>query len=349
MQGEGVFLRMLSVERKRSERTGQAFALMLLNVENAAVSRRTIKKAGNALAYATRGTDITGWYRSHSIIGVIFTTLNGIGRDTIHSVLVERTYKILRQEMDSMKIHKIQMTFHFFPEDKSNGHSDGNSDRVLYPEVKKTEFSQTLFVDVKRAVDITGTIIALVLASPVFALIALLIKLTSPGPVLFKQKRIGQFGREFIFLKFRSMVVNSDPSIHQNYTRDLIAGKAVAADGTYKIKNDPRVTRIGLFLRRSSLDELPQLINVLKGEMSLVGPRPPIAYETKGYKLWHQRRIQQVKPGITGLWQVTGRSRTTFDDMVRLDVHYIENQSLWLDFKILFKTARAIFSGDGAY
>jgi exopolysaccharide biosynthesis polyprenyl glycosylphosphotransferase len=199
----------------------------------------------------------------------------------------------------------------------------------------------------KRAVDIAVALAGLVAVSPLLLLIALLIKLTSPGPVFFRQKRVGRFGREFVFLKFRSMVVNNDPSIHQKYMRDLIAGKAATADGLFKL-NDPRVTRIGRFLRKSSLDELPQLINVLKGEMSLVGPRPPIPYETEDYKLWHQRRIQQVKPGITGLWQVEGRSRTTFDDMVRLDLHYIEHQSFWLDFKILLKTPLAVLAGSGA-
>jgi exopolysaccharide biosynthesis polyprenyl glycosylphosphotransferase len=308
-----------------------------------------IRKVGNALAFATRDTDITGWYRSNSILGVIFTTLNGMDRDTLHSVLFERTYKILRQEMDSIQIHQMQVSFHFYPEDKTNGDSDAGSDRTFYPDVKKTESSSKLFAHTKRALDISGALAALCIASPAFLVISTLIKLTSPGPVFFRQKRVGQFGKEFEFLKFRSMLVNNDSSIHQKYVRDLIAGKAGSAGVGFKIKNDPRVTPIGRFLRRSSLDELPQLINVLKGEMSLVGPRPPIRYETDDYKLWHQRRIQEVKPGITGLWQVTGRSRTTFDEMVRLDLHYIENQSLWLDLKILLKTGRAVLSGDGAY
>jgi exopolysaccharide biosynthesis polyprenyl glycosylphosphotransferase len=349
VQAEGIFLRMLSVERKRCERTGHPFALMLLNLEKADIARRTIKKVGNALAFATRDTDITGWYRSPSILGVMFTTLGATDRETLHSVLFERTYKILRQVMDSMEIHKLQVTFHFYPEDKTNGDGGGESDRVLYPDIQKTETSTKLLGYTKRAIDVSGALVGLVITSPVFIATSVLIKLTSPGPVFFKQKRVGQFGREFVFLKFRSMVVNNDASIHQNYVRDLIAGNNGNPDGTFKIKNDPRVTRIGRFLRRSSLDELPQLINVLKGEMSLVGPRPPIRYETESYKVWHQRRIQEVKPGITGLWQVTGRSRTTFDEMVRLDLQYIENQSLWLDLKIILKTGRAVLSGDGAY
>jgi len=349
VQAEGIFMRMLLVERKRSERTGQPFALMLLNLETANIRRRTIKEIGNALAFATRDTDLTGWYRSPSMLGVIFTTLNGTDRATLHSVLFERTYKILRQEMDSLQIHKLEVSFHFYPEDKANGNPDSGSDRTLYPEVKRNESSPKFYAHTKRAIDIAGALAALSIASPAFALISVLIKLTSRGPVFFKQKRIGQFGREFVFLKFRSMVVNNDSSIHQQYVRDLIAGNTRATDGAFKIKNDPRVTPIGRFLRRSSLDELPQLINVLKGEMSLVGPRPPIRYEIESYKLWHKRRLQELKPGITGLWQVSGRSRTTFDEMVRLDLQYIEKRSLWLDLKILLRTGRAVVSGDGAY
>jgi lipopolysaccharide/colanic/teichoic acid biosynthesis glycosyltransferase len=192
-------------------------------------------------------------------------------------------------------------------------------------------------------------VVALLLLSPVFFSIAALIKATSKGPVFFKQRRIGQAGKEFTFLKFRSMHVNNDPAIHQEYVRKLISQELTEADGTYKIKNDPRVTAIGRLLRKSSLDELPQFINVLKGDMSLVGPRPPIPYEFENYSLWHRRRILEAKPGLTGVWQVSGRSRTTFDEMVRMDLRYIREQCLWLDVKILFKTPLAVLKGDGAY
>jgi lipopolysaccharide/colanic/teichoic acid biosynthesis glycosyltransferase len=146
------------------------------------------------------------------------------------------------------------------------------------------------------------------------------------------------------------MFVNNDSAIHQDYVRKLIAKETTdAAAGTYKIKNDPRVTAIGRILRKTSLDELPQFINVLRGDMSLVGPRPPIPYEFEHYSLWHRRRILEARPGITGIWQIDGRSRTTFDEMVRMDLRYIRNQSLWLDLKILFKTPFAVLRGDGAY
>jgi lipopolysaccharide/colanic/teichoic acid biosynthesis glycosyltransferase len=151
------------------------------------------------------------------------------------------------------------------------------------------------------------------------------------------------------------MYINNAPTIHQEYIRQFIAGKETAekpdskAPTVYKITNDPRVTPVGRFLRKTSLDELPQLWNVLFGEMSLVGPRPPVPYEFEIYEYWHRRRVLEVQPGITGLWQVSGRSRTKFDEMVRLDLRYCRSWSLWLDLKILMATPRAVLSGRGAY
>ena len=176
-------------------------------------------------------------------------------------------------------------------------------------------------------------------------------KLKSEGPVFFKQPRVGQFGKPFMMLKFRTMNVNADHSIHKAFVSQLIKGASVAAsagDAPFKIQNDPRVTPIGRFLRKSSFDELPQFWNVLRGEMSLVGPRPPLDYEVDEYKRWHYRRVLEAKPGITGLWQVSGRSRTTFDEMVRLDLRYARNCSAWTDIKILLATPRAVISGKGA-
>jgi lipopolysaccharide/colanic/teichoic acid biosynthesis glycosyltransferase len=166
----------------------------------------------------------------------------------------------------------------------------------------------------KRATDITGSLITLVLFSPVFLVIALTIKLTSKGPVLLRQERIGQYGVPFVFLKFRSMQINNDASVHKQYVEKLIAANAQkhflgSGKGVYKLTKDSRVTRIGGFLRRTSLDELPQLINILKGEMSLVGPRPLISYEAEAYDIEQRRRLLEAKPGISGLWQVNGRSR----------------------------------------
>ncbi|MEM5790415.1 MAG: sugar transferase, partial [Syntrophobacteraceae bacterium] len=233
---------------------------------------------------------------------------------------------------------------------------DSTTDLALYPDIQILRDSQKFQLHVKRDIDIFGSIFALFLFAPVFLIIAALIKATSEGPVLFKQRRVGQCGKAFTFLKFRSMYINNDPTIHKEYVKNLIRssesngenGKA-NDEKVFKIQNDPRVTSIGRFIRKTSLDELPQFINVLKGEMSLVGPRPPIPYELENYEVWHRRRILDMKPGLTGLWQVTGRSRTSFDEMVRLDLYYLRHWSLWLDFKILIQTPWAVISSKGAY
>jgi lipopolysaccharide/colanic/teichoic acid biosynthesis glycosyltransferase/GGDEF domain-containing protein len=222
-------------------------------------------------------------------------------------------------------------------------------------EILSQELARELDLKVKRFIDIVGSLVGIILCAPLMLIIALLIKLTSRGPVLFRQERLGFLGKPFTFLKFRSMKAASDQSLHKDYVTKLINGdndainKGTADQPLYKITEDPRITPFGKFLRKSSLDELPQFFNVLKGNMSLVGPRPPIPYECDVYKRWHCRRVLEVKPGITGLWQVSGRSSTTFDEMVRLDLAYIRNWSLWLDIKIIFQTFWAVVSTKGGY
>ncbi len=202
----------------------------------------------------------------------------------------------------------------------------------------------------KRVMDVVFSFLALVLGAPLFGLIAAAVKLTSPGPVFFRQTRLGQNGVPFTFYKFRTMRHNNDESVHRSFAQNFINGRMEAKEGAqiFKMVRDPRVTRIGGFLRRSSLDELPQLWNVLKGEMSLVGPRPPIHYELDHYQDWHKGRLR-AKPGLTGLWQVSGRSRVPFDEMVMLDLHYITHWSLALDLRIILKTIPVLLKGDGAY
>ena len=206
---------------------------------------------------------------------------------------------------------------------------------------------------VKRAFDILISGLALIILSPVWLVVSLMVKRDSSGPAMFKQERVGMDGRIFLCYKFRTMHAGSDDSVHREAYQRNIKGDADANAGDTtqpvfgKVRDDARVTRSGKFLRRSSLDELPQLFNVLKGDMSVVGPRPPIPYEVVAYELWHRKRLD-VKPGITGLWQVSGRNRLTFEEMVRTDLYYIENWSLWLDLKIIFLTLPAIWRGDGA-
>jgi exopolysaccharide biosynthesis polyprenyl glycosylphosphotransferase len=207
----------------------------------------------------------------------------------------------------------------------------------------------------KRAFDLAVSLGLLLLFFPLLLFIALLIKIFSPGPVLFKQVRAGQHGREFTMVKFRTMKLQTDDSIHREYATRLITGQKLEysdtvrrKDEVFKLTQDPRVTPIGHVLRRTSLDELPQLLNVVAGDMSIVGPRPPIFYELNHYKEWHRKRLR-AKPGLTGLWQVSGRSSVPFDEMVLLDLYYIDHWSLKTDLEILFRTIPVVLSGEGAY
>ena len=197
--------------------------------------------------------------------------------------------------------------------------------------------------NVKRMLDILGAGLGLVMIGPLFLLIALLLKLDSPGPIFFKQKRVGLDGREFWMYKFRSMVVDAEARLDS-----LKALNEVEGGVTFKIAQDPRVTRVGRILRKTSLDEFPQLFNVLRGEMSLVGPRPPLPKEVVKYTSDQRRRLT-VTPGCTGLWQVSGRSKTTFQRMIELDLDYIENWSLRRDFTIVLKTVGVVLRMEGSY
>jgi len=195
---------------------------------------------------------------------------------------------------------------------------------------------------VKRALDIVASSLGLLILAPLFAVISMAIIIDNPGSVYFKQKRVGKNGRIFDFYKFRSMVANAEE------LKAELAAANEAEGPVFKIKYDPRVTKLGAFLRKYSIDELPQLYNVLKGDMSLVGPRPPIPREVEGYGDWEWRRLE-VTPGLTCIWQVSGRSNISFDKWIELDVYYIENWSLWLDLRILLQTIPAVLKGTGAY
>ena len=351
---EEPFHRMIALERKRTERSGQPFVLMLLDGGDCLPSDRNgrvLSKILSALSLATRETDVTGWYKNHSIVGVMFTDISVAERESILGTMMSRVSETLRNNLNDDKFQQIAMSLHVFPEEWDQESTLGNP--ALYPDFVNRNEGQKLAHVTKRVMDIVGSSVALALLAPVFLLVAALVKLSSRGPILFKQERLGQFGKSFTFLKFRSMYANNDRKIHQEFMRRVIKGDHDgkvdgASKAVYKMTNDPRITKIGSFLRRTSLDELPQFINVLKGDMSLVGPRPPIAYECKEYDIWHRRRVLEIKPGITGLWQIKGRSRVRFDDMVRLDLQYVRTWSLWLDLQILAQTPKALFS-DNAF
>ena len=349
------FLRMLSLERKRTERSHRRFVLMLLQSDS------LLKSGDNpgsfqgilcALARSTRETDIKGWYDERRVLGVIFTEIGSAEGKAIATALLNKVTNALCSTLGIEQINHLSLSFHVFPEDWNNQNGGRKADSALYPDVSSSGSSRISRL-IKRSMDITGSALALLMLSPILLVIAAAIKLTSRGPVLFRQKRVGQYGKTFTFLKFRSMFVESDHTVHQEFVKQFILGgdsAQVRQNGktVYKLTRDPRITSLGSLMRKTSLDELPQFLNVLKGEMSIVGPRPPIPYEVGCYDIWHKRRFLAVKPGITGLWQVRGRSRVKFDEMVRLDLEYATSWSLWLDFKILLETPKAVLMGEGA-
>lgn len=307
-----------------------------------------------AVSICTRSTDVAGWYKTDSIVAVMFTEIGVEDRKTIVSTMISRVSDILRASLNLDQFSRVSVSFHVFPEDWDQT-SVKPTNPVFYPDLTRQAETKRTSGALKRAMDIGGSIVALVCAAPLFLIIATAIKISSKGPIFFRQRRIGQHGRPFVFLKFRSMYTGNNAGIHKEYVQQLIAGKAQRqpsegnGQGVYKLTKDPRVTRIGSFLRRTSLDELPQFVNVLKGEMSLVGPRPPVPYEVEAYDLWHRARLLEAKPGITGLWQVSGRSRVTFDEMVRLDLRYARSWTPWMDLQILLRTPAAVLLGEGAH
>jgi lipopolysaccharide/colanic/teichoic acid biosynthesis glycosyltransferase len=203
---------------------------------------------------------------------------------------------------------------------------------------------------VKRVFDFCVALLSLIILSPFLLLLGLLVRLDSRGPALFKQERVGEGGKRFICYKFRSMRTDADDAIHREAIRKFMQGEKLAGDndaaGAYKIARDPRITRMGAFLRATSIDELPQLINVVQGNMSLVGPRPALPYEVEQYRYRHRYRLL-VKPGITGVWQVYGRSRVDFESLVSMDLNYVTDGTFWLDLKLIVLTFSVVFKKSG--
>jgi len=356
---EDAFISMLYLERRRAERAQKRFVLVLVDVKKGNGLNhkdRELSALVGALSDATRETDIIGWYLENNLFGVIGTELGNATNQVVQERFLSKVRKAFESTLGRENSAGISISFHFFPEEIGEEGGDHSANFTLYPELQKKESTQRGALALKRAIDILGSAAALLVFAPFFATIALIIKLTSKGPVLFRQERMGQYGKPFTVLKFRSMRTDCDSRIHQEYVSQFIAGKvegkpaeASGAAPVFKIQKDPRITPIGQFMRKTSLDEVPQFWNVLRGDMSLVGPRPPIAYEFRAYNVWHRRRVLEIKPGITGLWQVEGRSRTRFDDMVRLDLRYARAWSIWLDLRILLQTPAAVILGDGAH
>jgi exopolysaccharide biosynthesis polyprenyl glycosylphosphotransferase len=346
---EHEFMQLLYLERRRSERSSRPLCLILVegsNITDCVIRQTAFQRVLQVLRSSIRETDFIGWYEENNTLAIMFSDLKSADKAVVDSLYSKASNSVVLA-LTSELLKCIRVSVHVFP----TGSDLGPADLTFYRNVPlRSQNHKTAHV-VKRTIDIVGSLLLLCLLAPVFALIALAIKLDSKGPVVFRQMRVGQQGKLFTLLKFRSMYVNNNAAIHKEYVTKFISQGQPASDThtIYKMTNDPRVTAVGRMLRKTSLDELLQLWNVLCGQMSLVGPRPPLPYELRCYAVWHHRRILEVKPGITGLWQVTGRSRTSFDQMVRLDLRYVQQWSIWLDFKILLQTPKAVLMGDGAY
>lgn len=347
---EDYFHEMIYMERRRAERSARPFVLVLVDLESLPHDGKAEKtrKAVRKISALTREIDLKGWYSHEHVLGVILTETGTDGAEQVKTKLLEGL-----KEPDALGADSslLNISVHAFPKEECPGKKFPD-DLKLYPDLAKKNSHKKKTAIFKRALDITGSIGGLIIFSPFFIIIPVLIKLTSKGPVFFRQKRAGSLGQTFTFLKFRSMHAGSTDAIHSDYIKKLINEDSAWESGqkkVYKISNDPRITKVGKILRKTSLDELPQFLNVLAGDMSLVGPRPPIPYEMECYELWHWRRVMEAKPGLTGLWQVSGRSAMSYNEMVRLDIRYIEKWSFWLDLKIILMTPFAMISSKDAY
>ena len=337
--GQDLFHSLLRTERKRAARARQTIVVLLITPDRSTVDDSLFvwQPVVDVLEAAARDTDVIGWFAERRVLGVIQTEITAV-TSAGPRALEHRIRRAIGARSDTAGA--VQIRVHRIAQD------------VAAAAAPPLDSPKQIGRAIKRVVDVLGSIALLILLSPLFLLIALLVKSRSSGPLLFGQTRIGEKMKPFTMLKFRTMYTGADQTLHREYVTQFIKsggqGLQSGPTGLFKITADPRVTPIGRVLRKTSLDELPQLWNVLRGEMSLVGPRPALPYEVEQYQAWHCRRLVDAKPGITGLWQVVGRSRTTFDEMVRLDLRYAKTCSFWTDVKILLATPRAVISGKGA-
>lgn len=340
------FLRELEREKRRADRSRTPLSVVRLHVRADANLEKSALRLLDVVNASRRETDIVGQL-GEGVVGALLPATSETGA----GVFVRK----VSQRMGDVAVSTTVTTY---PDaafgSVANGEAVADEAAAFADEpvaVRNWAGDAT-----KRAIDIVFSLALLVMLAPLMIGIALAISITSRGPVIFRQSRLGKGGRPFQFYKFRSMLTSNDDRIHREFVSSLIKGQhdqlagmnaQASAEPMFKIRNDPRVTPIGRFIRATSIDELPQLFNVLKGDMSLVGPRPPLPYEAEQYQSWHLRRILEIRPGITGLWQVEGRSRVSFDEMVRMDLRYIKQRSLLLDFKLLFRTIAVVVDRRG--
>jgi lipopolysaccharide/colanic/teichoic acid biosynthesis glycosyltransferase len=354
--GANLFRSVLIRERKRAERSGGAVVLVLVAESDAQrAAPEAWSRVVERLETAINATDVIGWYEPGAVIGIVRSLArvpDASRPDRGDGVLDDALGESLEDEV--ARGGSFRVLVHPQPV-RVAGDDLGTVARPFYPELMFRTSGARARDAAKRAVDIVGSLVGLMLLAPVLAVIAVLIRLTSSGPALFRQPRVGHLMKPFTVRKFRTMYTHADSAVHREFvSRFIAAGASNGSNGgphkgtLFKLTNDPRITPLGRFLRKTSLDEVPQLWNVLRGDMSLVGPRPPLPYEYAQYLPWHRSRVLEAKPGLTGLWQIKGRSRTTFDDMVRLDLRYARTRSLWRDLAIICRTPAAVISGKGA-
>ena len=329
----------LKYERARADRASSQFSLVALGLNGHQEDKHEPQTLIQALQDRIRTTDILGWLDDQRL-GVLLPGTDPKGA-RVFAVNFEKHYYGERQPAPFTVYSYPDHWLHNGNGSHSGGHKakpdeDYGFERVL----RKVEGTLSRSLPTwKRSLDIAGSLLGLILSSPLFLMLTIYIKVVSPGPVFYKQKRVGYRASPFTFLKFRTMCANNDPSCHQAHLKELIN----TDQPMEKLDNgrDPRIIPGGRILRKACIDEFPQLVNVLKGEMSLVGPRPCLPYEAEEYLRWHGHRFD-VLPGLTGLWQVSGKNKLTFKQMIRLDISYCQKLSLWLDLKILILTLPAI-------
>ena len=351
----------LEMERARVDRTDSQFSLVLFDTGNS--DNGVPQHISQILEARLRITDEAGWFDNRQV-GVVMpdTSAQGawkLGEDVCHSVFDDP-----RSPFCNIYTYPSNWVSEVFKGNSSNDSSKTELQSDENPEDGSKENLKNLDLDYrtncrmlkpslapinpfwKRGIDVLGAVLLLILLFPLFMMIAGLIKIVSPGPVFFKQKRVGYQGKLFDCLKFRTMTVNADTSVHEQYVCQLTCSEKPMTK--LDMEDDSRIIPLGNLLRISALDELPQLINVIRGEMSLIGPRPCLPYEAMNYLIWQQKRFYAM-PGLTGLWQVNGKNRTTFKEMIRMDIRYVKEMSLWLDMKILIGTIPAVFTQVAQY
>jgi lipopolysaccharide/colanic/teichoic acid biosynthesis glycosyltransferase len=347
---EELFRGALVRERKRTDRSHHPFLLVLLSVEGVVADRSVWTPVIEALLATRRETDAVGWFSDRAVLGVLLPEIVSADVPVVRG-FEARLRRELTRRLGAADASRVTIQPYVHPAPTCHGQEGVAPIDPLLLNLH-SRGAQATYEAFKRGLDVLGSLALLLGLSPLFLVIALLVRFTSRGPIFFRQVRIGQRATPFKMLKFRTMFSGVDHAVHQEFvTRFINSDRHInepGKDAPFKLANDPRITALGRLLRKTSLDELPQLVNVLLGEMSLVGPRPPIAYEVEQYQPWHHRRVLDAKPGITGLWQVAGRSSTTFDEMVRLDLRHARMRSIWADVKILLATPAAVFVGKGA-